>query len=195
MLLNRGLRNCLSVGASYFAATWLALICPAVVQAAGDAPSLLLVVRHAERASNPADDPPLTEAGIQRAEALAATLANAGVSVIITTQFKRTQETAKPLAKALGLTPEIVPLSSAALDAHLKLLEAAVRRHPGKVVLVVGHERSAPRLVNAIGGFGLGDICPQHYANLYSLSIIGQKAHLVHSRYGAADNVNGPGCP
>ena len=75
MLLTRGLRNCLSVGALYFAAAWLALISPADGQAAGDAPSLLLVVRHAERASSPADDPPLTEAGRQRAEVLAATLA------------------------------------------------------------------------------------------------------------------------
>src|ERR1051326_29104 len=67
--------------------------------------TVVLVVRHAEKASD-ADDSPLSDAGTQRAQALAGVAADAGVSAIYTTQFKRNQDTARTLSerdtRALG---------------------------------------------------------------------------------------------
>jgi hypothetical protein len=42
--------------------------------------SLILLVRHAEKAAEPASDPPLTVAGVARAQALAMALRDAGVT-------------------------------------------------------------------------------------------------------------------
>src|SRR5262245_40428559 len=69
-------------------------------------PALVLLVRHAEKAKDAGNDPPLTAAGTQRAEDLALALRDAGVTTIVTTQLRRTGDTARPLATALKLTPE-----------------------------------------------------------------------------------------
>src|SRR4051794_32039605 len=57
------------------------------------------LVRHAEKAlANPNDaDPDISSIGRDRAKALASRLGASGVTAIVTTQFKRTQETAEPL--------------------------------------------------------------------------------------------------
>ena len=160
----------------------------------GGAPSLVLLVRHAEKAAEPATDPPLTAAGVSRAQALAAALGDAGVTAIITTQLRRTRETAQPLATARGLTPEVVPISRGAIAAHVEAAVAAVRRHAGGVVLVVGHNNSVPAIIAALGGSRLPDICESVYANLFVLVQSGREARLVKSHYGAADSDPGLEC-
>ena len=61
---------------------------------AGAEPALVIIVRHAERASEPAADPALTPAGERRAEALATALADARIGTILTTTYRRTRDTA-----------------------------------------------------------------------------------------------------
>src|SRR5215813_14052833 len=72
----------------------------------GDSATVVLLVRHAEKAAQPADDPPLTQDGRHRAEALAAVTKDAHPTAIITTQLRRTVETAQPSASTTGITPE-----------------------------------------------------------------------------------------
>src|SRR5262249_46662073 len=75
------------------------------------AQNLVFVVRHAERADagmQAQTDPPLSAAGEARAQKLAAMLADAGVKDIFATEFKRTQDTAKPLAMKTGVAFEQV---------------------------------------------------------------------------------------
>jgi phosphohistidine phosphatase SixA len=169
---------------------------------AGDLPVLILV-RHADKAAQPADDPPLTADGAKRAQDLAATLRNAGVTAIITTQVRRTRETAQPLATALGLTPEVLQVGESALVAnpapgqrfppevlkarneYLNALRAAVRRLSG-VVLVVGHDWSVPGLIAALGGPQFPNICSSVYDNLFVVVSAKGKAEVVEARYGAA---------
>jgi phosphohistidine phosphatase SixA len=163
---------------------------------------VLVLVRHADKAAQPADDPPLTAAGVKRAQDLAAALRTAGVTAIITTQLRRTRETAQPLATALGIVPEVVNVGERALvpnpasdtqfppevvkerAEYIKALEPAVRRHSG-VVLVVGHDWSVPGLIASLGGPQLSNICSSVYDNLFVLTSANGKVNLIHARYGA----------
>lgn len=151
-------------------------------------PSTVVIVRHAERAAAPANDPVLTPAGSLRAAALKAALADARVSVIITTHLQRTQLTAKPLADSLGLALTVVRAGSP-LQAHLDSVAATVRRQPsGSVVLVVGHSNTVPGIIAALGGPRMPDLCDAQYASLFVLSMFEARAPaLVRATYGAPD--------
>jgi 2,3-bisphosphoglycerate-dependent phosphoglycerate mutase len=117
-----------------------ALASPALAQ------STVFVVRHAERADagTPVTDPDLSAAGHARAEALASALRDAGITAIFVTQLKRTQQTAAPLAKALGLTPVVLPQDNTAG------LIARLEKHTGNA-LVVGHSNTVPEIVKLLG--------------------------------------------
>ena len=49
-------------------------------------PTVVLLVRHAEKSTQPPQDPPLSEAGSARAQALVAVAPDAGVTAMITPQ-------------------------------------------------------------------------------------------------------------
>src|SRR5258708_7668614 len=80
---------------------------PALAQEPRDLGSakLVLLVRHAEKACQPAADPerPLNLDGKKRAEELKTVLQNVGVTAIVTSSYPRSNETARPLAAALGI--------------------------------------------------------------------------------------------
>ncbi len=166
---------------------------PRASAAAAAGTTLVLLVRHGEKAAGPADDPPLTEAGVARAQALRAALADAGVQHVIATPRRRTGDTARPLAEAMGLTPELVPLSAGAT--HITAVADAVRRRAGQVVLVVGHSNTVPAIVGALGGPKLPDLCDAQYATLYVLAVpVRGPARLVRSQYGASDPADAASC-
>jgi len=120
--------------------------------AAARAQKLVYVVRHAERADEPArnqQDPTLSAAGRARAARLEAILADAGVHGIYVTKYRRTQETARPLADKLKITPELMPDSVSALVADLKT------RHARDVVVLVAHSTTIPGIIKGLGGPGV----------------------------------------
>lgn len=147
-------------------------------------PTVVIVVRHAEKAAAPADDPPLTDAGAARAKALATALADANVSAVITTQLRRTRETAAPLATLRGVVLETVPTSSP-VAAHAKAVADAVRKHAGQTVLVVGHSNTVGAIIGALGGPRVRDLCDAEYSTLFTLVLDGTSARLVTSTFGA----------
>ncbi len=137
------------------------------VPAVAHAQKLVLIVRHAERADGGSGsmgtDPPLSAEGIARAEKLAAMLADSGVKAVFATEFKRTQDTAKPLATKLGLAVQSTPAADpAALAAKLKA------SHASDIVLLVGHSNTMPAVIKALGGpvLTIGD---NEYGDLYIL--------------------------
>ena len=146
----------------------------------------VIVVRHAEKATGQGDDPHLSDAGERRAEALARALENAGVSAVITTQWKRTAETALPTAREAGATPEVVPVAWDSIPRNAADVAAAVRRHPGEVVLVVGHSNTVPDIVAALGVERPAEICDSEYDRMEIVSMEeGGNAQLIEARYGA----------
>ena len=157
--------------------------------AAGDAaPRLVILVRHAEKAAEPPEDPPLTPAGEARARALAAALRDAGVGAIVTSDALRTRATAEPLARELHLKPLVVATKGRSLEDHVAAVAAEVRRHGGEVVLVVGHTDTLPGIVAALGGPRRLDVPHQEFANLFLLVPDGGgRARLVRATYGAPD--------
>jgi broad specificity phosphatase PhoE len=125
---------------------------------------VIFFIRHAEKAADPTGgkDPDLSEAGKARADKLAEELKDAGITAIFVTQFKRTQETAAPLAKALGLTPIVTPAKdNEALLAQLHNLKGNA--------LVVGHGDTIPDLLRACGIADSISIAEEDYDNLFEV--------------------------
>lgn len=158
---------------------WLVV---AVSPAPAWAQSTVFVVRHAERADQVeggaammATDPDLSAPGRARAASLAAMLKDAGVRSIFVTQYKRTQQTAEPLAKALGLTPEAVG------SRELGSLADKVRAAKGNV-LVVGHSNSVPNLLKALGAADDIAIAETEYDNLFIVTLA-EKVTMVRLRF------------
>lgn len=53
-------------------------------------------------------DPALSEAGLEQAQAVAERLAGEGAELLYVSPLRRTQETARPLAEAIGLEPTVL---------------------------------------------------------------------------------------
>lgn len=147
-------------------------------------PSMVILVRHAEKAAVPGDDPPLSELGIARANDLWEALRASPPSAIIGSTRQRTTLTAAAVAKATGVVPQAISLDGGGA-AHIAAVAAAVRAQRG-VVLVVGHSNTVPAIIKALGGPTLPDICDATYSHLFVLSMTPNSAPaLVMSRYGA----------
>lgn len=169
------------------------LLLASVLMLAGPAcaePAWVILVRHAEKAAEPKADPGLSEAGQQRARQLAETLRQAGVRHILSSKWRRTRETAAPLAEQLGLTPEVVEAPAGrpyaqALRERLAGLEGGV--------LVVGHSNTLAPLLAALGGPTLPDWCETSFAPLLVFKP-GSSPELLRLRYGEPDPAPATGC-
>jgi phosphohistidine phosphatase SixA len=166
---------------------------PATAAIAQDGPSLVILVRHAEKAAVPGNDPPLSEAGMARAKALAVALANTPVTAIVTTNYARTFETASVVAQERKLTAEKIGIEGG-MAAHVAAVAAAVRAKKG-VVLVVGHSNTIPAIATALGAPKMTDICDAHYGRMFILLPMGSGTpSLTLANYGAADPESAPVC-
>jgi len=150
------------------------------------ATTTMIFVRHAEKALIPVDDPVLSEQGKARAAELARQLVDAdvvaGVDAIYSTNTQRTMQTARPTAEALGL--EILNYQNA--DDDEPVVDAMVRAHKGKIILVVGHSDTLPTMIAALGASKkVPPIAEGEYDNLYLISIpwFG-KTKTIRLRYG-----------
>ena len=138
------------------------------------AQSTIFMVRHAEKA-DATTDPDLSQAGRARAEALAKMLKDANITAIYATEFKRTQQTAAPLAKYLGITVTILPAKNSAA------LAAKLRASNGNS-LVVGHGNTIPGLINALGISERINITENDYDNLFVV-VLDKKPRLIRLHY------------
>jgi phosphohistidine phosphatase SixA len=155
------------------------------------APRQVFLVRHTERESE-GEDPPLVAAGEARAQALAETLRDAGITRIITTQWRRTRDTAQPLAKLLRLTPQVIPVLEGKARENVEEVAAAVRRYKDETVLIVGHI-TVTGVIAALGGPSLPTICDNVFSDLFLFAPSAGDAGLIHLHYGAAEDIS-PRC-
>lgn len=141
-------------------------------------PTVVYLVRHAEKADGGAD-PALTAQGLARATLLADVLADSGITHIYSSDFVRTRDTAEPLAGRLGLETLIYD------PRDLVGMAARLRNTPGRH-LVSGHSNTTPRLVELLGGDPHTAIDePSEYDRLYIVTLLpGGGASSVLLRYG-----------
>src|SRR5207253_526310 len=108
----------------------------------------IILIRHAEKIIDPNNpDVDLSPAGQARAQELARIFGDAGISAIYATQYKRTQETVKPLADRLGLPVNVVNSKNTA-----DLLIQIRSQHSGQTVFIAGHNNTVPEIIAALGG-------------------------------------------
>lgn len=154
-------------------------------------PRQVFLVRHAEREWE-GEDPPLVAAGEARAQALAETLRDAGITRIITTQWRRTRDTAQPLAKLLRLRPQVIPVLEGKARENIEEVAAAVRHYKDEIVLIVGHI-TVTGVIAALGGPSLPTICDNVFSDLFLFTPAAGEAGLIHLHYGAAEDIS-PRC-
>ena len=154
-------------------------------------PRQVFLVRHTEREWE-GEDPPLVAAGEARAQALAETLRDAGITRIVTTQWRRTRDTAQPLAKLLKITPQVIPVFDGKARENVDEVAAAVRRYKGETVLIVGHI-TVTGVIAALGGPRLPPICDNVFSDLFLYTPAAGDAGLLHLHYGAAEDIS-PRC-
>jgi len=156
-----------------------------VAAAAVDTTTTVLVVRHAERAREEGRDPALAPEGVARAEALAVALADAGVTAIYATPYRRTRETAAPLAARFGLEIRATPVAGG-IEAHAReVARRVVAENPGGVVLVVGHSNTVPAIVRELTGLSVPELSEDAYGDLFIVQLPGEgKARLIRARFG-----------
>lgn len=148
----------------------------------------VILVRHAEAAANAGADPDLTAQGRARAEALVEALRHAGVTVVLTTPYRRTKETGEPLAKAANtplVTTAIGP-GAAGIDGHVRdVVRMIHEKHGGGTIVVVGHSNTVPALVKALTGTDPGEIAHDAFDRLFVVTTTGPGVgSLVRARYG-----------
>ncbi len=151
------------------------------------ATTTVIFVRHAEKEVQPEDDPSLSEAGRSRAAELARQLVDAdvvkgkGVDAIYSTSYRRTEETAQPIAALLDL-----PIMSYDASNTETVMDEIVRKHKGQIILVVGHSNTVPALIGNMGASKkVPEIQDDEYDNIYIVTIpwFG-KTKTIRLRYG-----------
>jgi broad specificity phosphatase PhoE len=136
-------------------------------------PTTFILVRHAEAeaAMEEGGDPPLTAAGRARAELLADFLENidvvSSVNGIYASDRRRTQQTAEPVAKRLGLEVQVD-----AQDDVERLVREIQRDYARDIVLIVTHRNIiGPLIAELHGKQPLPEIGPDDYDNVYIVTV------------------------
>lgn len=140
-------------------------------------PQTIYLVRHAEK--EPGRDPNLAPIGKVRAADLVTHLEGADLSAIYSTDYRRTRQTAAPIALATGLP--VIRYDPETLTEFA----AQLRAQEGNT-LVVGHSNTTPDLAAALGGTpGEAITEATEYDRLYVLTFTEQGVDTVIERYGA----------
>lgn len=126
-----------------------------------------IVVRHAEKGTDDARNPSLSEAGLARAQRLAALLSDEPVNAAYATAYRRTYQTAQPVAADhfFRITTYDAQLPAPQFAAQLREL------HKIGAVLVVGHSNTVPDIVGALSGQPVAAMGDNEFDRLYRIRI------------------------
>lgn len=143
------------------------------------------LLRHAEKGFG--IDPDLTDDGEDRAQELVRVLKNVNLDAVYSTNYKRTRQTAQPLADDKNLSLNLYNDASVA--------NAIMSNHEKGTVVVVGHSNTVPGLIEAFGGNAPYVLIPdKEFDNMFLLIVkketqlgrqTGRSAKVLHMKYGA----------
>jgi len=142
----------------------------------------VILVRHAEKKIEPNNpDPDLSAEGLERAQEIARMFGEAGVNAIYATQFKRTQQTVKPLTDRTGVPISLLDANQT--DELVKCIQTELR---GKTVFIAGHNNTVPAIVSTLSGDTYPVIPESEFDNVFVVTIYRfGKAKVVKLKYGA----------
>jgi broad specificity phosphatase PhoE len=162
-------------------------------------PTIVLVVRHAERSDTVNCDPATVKGSPNRSlitvsgqSPRGGELAHVGgedsIAAIYASEFCRTQQTVQPLATQLGLTVNIVDQYAAdGPTPNVDNLISQVRaNNKGQVVLIAGHSDTVPAIIERLSGQTIATIGEDEFDNLFVVTIPRWwgKPKVVRLKYG-----------
>jgi 2,3-bisphosphoglycerate-dependent phosphoglycerate mutase len=141
----------------------------------------VILVRHAEKKLEPNNqDPDLSPEGVERAQEIARVFGNAGINAIYATQYKRTQQTVRPLSERTGVTATVLEASQP--DELIKRIQTSLR---GQTIFVAGHNNTVPAIASQLSGEAFPVIPESEYDNLFIVTVYRfGKAKVVRLKYG-----------
>jgi phosphohistidine phosphatase SixA len=130
----------------------------------------VVIVRHAEKELGTIEDPPLSQAGEQRAQLLSRMFGEktgpGRIDAIFASDTRRAQRTAAPLADRLGIAVTTVDAKDT------KGLARRIRQgYRGERVLVDGHSNTVPEIVKALSGTSVPEIADDDYSQIYIITV------------------------
>mgnify|MGYP003575751221 FL=1 len=138
----------------------------------------VVVVRHADKIDD-TDDAVLSPTGEDQAKRLAHVLKDVGIRAIYTTQFKRTIQTAAPLADLLKIQTRAYEQTDVG-----GVVKEIQQKHPTEVVMVVGHRSTVPKILEQFGASEPVALETSEYDSLFILTLPPrQSPTLLHLRF------------
>lgn len=140
----------------------------------------IYIVRHAEKAAEPANDPVLTTEGKQRAETLKELLKNKNIKAVFSTQRVRTSETAAPISRLIS-----VPVQYYGSDTLSQFLQNIILSK--RNTLIVGHSNTSVTMVKSLQlPHVVTFIAEDDYDNMFIIEVKNGKAvRIIETTYGA----------
>ncbi len=134
----------------------------------------VILVRHAEKGDDGTGAADLNLHGATRSQELARLLHLSNVAAVYSTPFKRTRQTATPIAAALKLEVQDYPPLD--LDALSKLVQS----HQGKTIVIVGHSNTVPAMANhLLGEEKLSQLGETEYDKIFLVQLNGELKQLL----------------
>jgi broad specificity phosphatase PhoE len=140
----------------------------------------VILVRHAEKNLQPADDPDLSPDGFARAQEIAREFGGAGINAIYATQYKRTQQTVEPLSRSIG-----VPITLTDAKQPEELVTRIQTTLRGQTIFISGHNDTVPAIASALSGENFPPIPPSEYDNVFIVTVYRfGKAKVIRLKFG-----------
>ena len=141
----------------------------------------IILIRHAEKKIEPTNpDPDLAPEGVERAQEIARVFGDAGINTIYATQYKRTQQTVKPLSDRTG-----IPVTLLDANQNNELLKRIQTTYRGQTIFIAGHNNTVPAMLSELSGETYPVIPESEYDNLYIVTIYRfGKAKVIKLKYG-----------
>jgi len=150
------------------------------------ADTVVVLVRHAEKAADDPKDPNLSATGQARAASLAKVLADYPLTSVLVSEYKRTLQTADPTLREHKLAARTVPIHRDGSEAYAQRLADLVKReHQGEVILVVSHSNTVPAFVFALTGVQVPPIVDaSEFNRLYAITLPAQgRPRIIAASY------------
>jgi 2,3-bisphosphoglycerate-dependent phosphoglycerate mutase len=141
-----------------------------LVQSCGDGDTgftTVYLIRHAEKdLTDTTDNPPLTDAGRQRAERLVEVIGETPIEGIYSTEFDRNMNTVQPLANKKNIQIQTYPWH------EWQDMIDEIKKAPGKNFVVCGHGDNLIPMIGYMGGTSPLDSLGKHeYDKIFKVSI------------------------